>query len=126
MSVTSERLRELRLKKELSQADIANYLGISRTAYVKYESGQSKPVRKLKQLCALFNVTADYILGTDNQPTKPLEKPSFMAENYSDHEIALIKKYRALSDSAKGFVDTTIQAYYDKEQSEKESKRGNA
>ena len=44
MDITASRLRELRKSKQLSQEDVANYLGITRTGYNKYESGDIKPV----------------------------------------------------------------------------------
>lgn len=62
---TSDILKELRLKKGVSQKEIADYLGMDRTTYVKYESGASKPTRKLKQIADYFGVTTDYILGRE-------------------------------------------------------------
>ncbi|MBQ9596762.1 MAG: helix-turn-helix transcriptional regulator [Bacteroidales bacterium] len=63
MNLTACRLRELREKHHFSQQKVADYLGISRTAYNKYESGAIRPTRKLDKLAALFGVSADYILG---------------------------------------------------------------
>lgn len=51
----------------MSQNDVAKILGISRTAYVKYETGESRPVRKLNELSTLFNVSTDYILGNEDK-----------------------------------------------------------
>ena len=68
MSITGDRLRSLRESKGMSQEAVANFLGISRTAYNKYESGVIKPVRKLEGLSLLFGVSADYfeeIFGGD-------------------------------------------------------------
>nr|DAZ61579.1 MAG TPA: helix-turn-helix domain protein [Caudoviricetes sp.] len=65
MNITGERLRQLRENKQLSQGEVAKLIGVSRPAYVLYETGRSKPLRKIKELCALFNVTSDYILGND-------------------------------------------------------------
>ena len=36
-------LRELRTKKGVYQKDVAKYLGVDRTTYVKYERGDSEP-----------------------------------------------------------------------------------
>lgn len=66
-NITGKRLKTLRLDKEMSQEDVAKIIGISRPAYNKYESGAIKPVRKIKELCDLFGVSADYILG--NEPS---------------------------------------------------------
>ena len=71
MSITGMRLKDLRIKKDVSQADVAKAIGISRTAYVKYETGASKPVRKLHELAKYFNVSADYLLGNDGTKAEP-------------------------------------------------------
>ena len=65
MDITASRLRELRKSKQLSQEDVAKYLGITRTGYNKYESGDIKPVRKLNELAILFNVSVEYLLGRE-------------------------------------------------------------
>ena len=62
---TGQRLKALREAKGLSQEEVAKALGIGRVTYLKYESGESRPVRKLKELSAFFNVSTDYILGND-------------------------------------------------------------
>ncbi len=63
MNITGDRLRKLRSEKGISQEEVAKYIGISRTGYNRYESGDIKPVRKLKELSKLFGVSTDYILG---------------------------------------------------------------
>jgi repressor LexA len=55
----------LREEKGLSQNEIAKLLGIDRTTYVKYETGDSKPYRKINELSKLFAVSVDYLLGLD-------------------------------------------------------------
>ena len=47
MNLTAQRLRALRKREGLSQTEVARILGITRTAYNKYESGASAPLRKL-------------------------------------------------------------------------------
>lgn len=68
MTTTGQRLRELREQRGQSQDDIAKLLGIGRTTYLKYETGENKPTRKLKELSALYGVTADYIMGLSDHP----------------------------------------------------------
>lgn len=65
---TAEILKSLREQHGLSQQEVADKLKIDRTTYVKYESGSSKPVRKLSELAALFGVTTDYLLGNAIDP----------------------------------------------------------
>ena len=54
-NITGKRLRDLREKKNVSQAEVANFLGIERTTYTAYESGKSRPVhRKTKKVPCHF------------------------------------------------------------------------
>lgn len=62
-TITGDRLRALRQELGLSQEEVAKKIGISRPAYVNYEQGKSRPVRKLKELAALFDASTDYLLG---------------------------------------------------------------
>ena len=50
MNITAERLRELRERLGVSQENVAQALGITRTAYNKYEQGVIEPTRKLREL----------------------------------------------------------------------------
>lgn len=122
MSLTSERLRILREKKGLSQGKVAKFLGISRPAYVKYETGKSKPVRKIKELCTLFNVSSDYLLGNDiNKNDDDIFMPCFKINkdteknnlSLSKDEIDLIKKYRELPYEGKTTVKAILKSQYD-------------
>ncbi len=62
-----ERLKELRKKRGLYQKDIANYLEVDRTTYVKYETGASEPdTETLSKLADLFNVSLDFLVGRDD------------------------------------------------------------
>ena len=64
-----QRLRELRDKQNMTQAQVASYLKVDRTTYVKYEKGQSNPDDDTKvKLAQLFGVTTDYLLGNDDTP----------------------------------------------------------
>lgn len=60
----SEKLKKLREEKERSQKDIADYLGISASAYGFYEQGQREPdIEKLAKLADYFGVSIDYLFG---------------------------------------------------------------
>jgi len=61
-----DRLRELRLKRNLSQEEVARQIGITRSAYSHYEINNRQPVYDtLIKLSAYFEVTLDYIIGGD-------------------------------------------------------------
>ncbi|GFN30738.1 helix-turn-helix transcriptional regulator [Paenibacillus xylaniclasticus] len=59
-----DRLRELRLKRNLSQEEVARQIGITRSAYSHYEINNRQPVYDtLIKLSAYFEVSIDYIIG---------------------------------------------------------------
>lgn len=59
-----ERLKQLREKKGLYQKDIAEFLKIDRTTYVKYEGGKNEPdIETLKKLAEYFETSIDYLTG---------------------------------------------------------------
>ena len=107
MNVTALRLRMLRKEKHLSQQQVADALGITRTAYNKYESGVITPSRRLSALCDLYGVSADYLLGKDGQSAAPHD---------DTHIEGQFRKYLGLSDTGRGIVDITLDAVYQREQ----------
>ncbi|WP_303997166.1 helix-turn-helix domain-containing protein [Megamonas hypermegale] len=132
MSTIAERIRKLREQKGLSQSEVAKLLGINRTTYVHYETGYSKPTQKLKELCKLFNTTADYIMGTDTTPDNKelnINLPSFKQTEsdiqLSSEEKKLIHMYRKLDEAAKTRVYRTLKGEYDdKKKLEQEVTKG--
>lgn len=66
------RLKMLRLQKKLTHQDMADFLGITRQGYSKYENGQSQPdIDTINKLAEFFNVTTDYLLGRTDHPNPP-------------------------------------------------------
>ena len=67
-----QRLRDLRMDKELSQEDIAKILGIRQTVYSRYERGaQTIPVAHLLTLADFYGTSTDYLLGRTDNPNSP-------------------------------------------------------
>ena len=63
-----ERIRQLRLEDGLSQAQLAQEIGISQSAIGYWEQGSRVPnANAIIALAKYFGVTSDYILGlSDN------------------------------------------------------------
>lgn len=58
------KIKQLRLDKKFTQQKVADYLGIDRSNYSKYELGKLEiSIEMLVKLSQLYNVTTDYILG---------------------------------------------------------------
>ena len=67
-------LRDLREDNDMTQKEVAEYLGTSQTMYARYERGANElPIRHLIALCKFYDISADYILGFTPKRT-PLSK----------------------------------------------------
>lgn len=70
-----QRLEDLRIDHDMTQAEIANYLGCQREVYRRYEKGTRQiPIDFLIALSKFYKVSIDYIVGLTNEkkpyPTK--------------------------------------------------------
>jgi transcriptional regulator with XRE-family HTH domain len=62
--VFNERLKRLRVEKNLVQKDIADAMHLSIRAISNYEQGIREPsLEILIKLCNYFDVSADYLIG---------------------------------------------------------------
>lgn len=60
----AERIKQLRIQHDWTQADIAKKLGITKTAYSHYETGTNVPsLPKIIDIAKLFNCSIDYLAG---------------------------------------------------------------
>lgn len=68
----SERLRQLRTERGISQQTLANSLGdISKSSINMYERGEREPgLEMLEAIADFFNVDMDFLLGKSNIPNK--------------------------------------------------------
>lgn len=90
-----KRLRQLRTNKKLTQKNVAEFLGVDRTTYVKYETGASEPnFETLQRLATFFGVSTDYLLGTETQKT-----PALTAKDERDIARELEKTLNRLDDA---------------------------
>jgi len=54
--------------KNITQKEIADFLGIKQQQYARYEKGiNAMPVAFLPKICQYLNVSADYILGLSDE-----------------------------------------------------------
>ena len=68
-SVVCEHIRELRLQRGMTQVELANRLGVSKSVVSSYENGvHLPPYDILIRLSSLFGVSCDYMLGVSDTP----------------------------------------------------------
>lgn len=63
-----ERIKEQRKSSGLSQEKVAEFVGVSRQAVTKWETGQSAPsTENLFKLAEIFGTTVDILLASDEE-----------------------------------------------------------
>ena len=68
MSYFSDRIKELRKAKNMTQRQMADALGITERSYQRYEADSNPNIETLIKLANFFEVSTDYLLGrTDTQ-----------------------------------------------------------
>ncbi len=115
-STLGGRLKALRVLYGFSQAEVADFLGIDRSAYCCYEINRAKPdIGNLVRLAAIYRVSTDYLLlGGSEEEGQPCqcfervensERPATLFDEdlltLSGQERAMIVQLRLLPDRDK-------------------------
>lgn len=96
MNTTGDRIRELRIKNNLTLDDVARHLGVGRQAIYKYEQGTvtNIPLVNLEKMAHLFNVSPSYLACWNEEPP----------DNLSSDEDYLVITYRSLPQPGKEYL----------------------
>ncbi len=79
-----ERLAKARCDLNLTQQDMASFLGVDKRTIQRYEAGDIKSIPNLHILCVHYKVTPNWILyGCE------------FSEQFSQEDIALIENYHS-------------------------------
>ena len=85
-------IKDIRLRKGLTQSDVATALGVSSVVYSRYETGKRQPsIDMLIQMADIFGVTVDFLLGRQDIEDSTL----------SDYELQLLIASRKADERAK-------------------------
>jgi transcriptional regulator with XRE-family HTH domain len=91
-------LKLLRNEKNMSQQELADALGISKSSINMYERGERQPnFEVLETIADFFNVDIDYLLGRTNKTTKIINPNTIAAhfdgDEYTPEELNEIKAF---------------------------------
>lgn len=82
MKTIGEKIYNLRKLKGLSQEELGFEIGVSRQAVSKWEADFMKPnMENIRQLCVVFNVTANYFFSEDENTDSPTAEPQEQENN---------------------------------------------
>lgn len=61
-------LKEIRHARNMTQKDVYTLLSVSPNCYASWEQGRTQPdIENLKRLCEIFQVSADQLLGLEDE-----------------------------------------------------------
>ena len=109
-----QRIRKLREAKGVLQAEVSEYLNITRASYSAFETGKRQ--MNYETLCLLadyFEVSTDYLLGRQEAI------PSFLSEE----EREIIEKYRGLDEHTQAGLKNTLDFEYSRAHRTKDIKK---
>lgn len=91
----NENLQIARERKGMTQKEVAEKIGVAKSTYSLYESGNREPnVQTIKKIADLLETSADELLGIDeSQITIAAHKEG---ENFTPDELAKIEEYKKL------------------------------
>ena len=88
----NENLRAARERKNMTQKNVADNIGVAKSTYSLYESGNREPnVQTIKKLADLLNVSADDLLGLNQEPTTIAAH--FDGDDFTEDELEDIRAY---------------------------------
>ena len=90
IEITASRIKECRKSKKLTQAALADKLGMSEMTIRRWEGKKSSPrLEELKLLSEVLDTTIDYLMGLD------------VPEIYEEHDIPTMSYWGGVLDNAK-------------------------
>lgn len=98
--------KELRISNGMTQTEIAEKLGISRSTIGMYETGAREPdFETLEKIADFFHVNVDYLLGRISQTASPSENGNqyYLNDDARDMAQFLFKnpEYKVLFDASR-------------------------
>ena len=88
----NENLKEARIKSGLLQKEVSENIGVAKSTYSLYESGNREPnVNTIKKIADVLNVSADTLLGIDEEPTTMAAH--FDGDEYTEDELDEIRQF---------------------------------
>lgn len=112
-SLFSDRLKQLRREKELTQAQLAAELNVASGTIAMWETGKREPNFAITMgIADFFSTSTDFLLGYSSSPPQETLPPMEM----TPAEDALLYTYRVASPDDREIIDNIIRRYSPAEQ----------
>ena len=95
--IIGRNLKALREANSYTQEQAAAFLGVRRSAYANYETGEREaPIDVLEKACALFGCEMELLFDSDENAVKNMLVCAFRAGNLNDNDIAAVSAFKEI------------------------------
>lgn len=89
----SKRIKTLRMQNQMTQHDLAQKLGVTKSVISAYENDMRRPSYEiLVKIAHTFNVTTDFLLGVESKATLDLSGLTIAEKNALSQLINAMQK----------------------------------
>ena len=99
----ADRIKERRLFCGFTQEELAERLGLQKSAIAKYENGRVENIKRsiIEKMAMVLECSPSYLMGWDAEETEPEEEPAhvntlaahFDGEDFSEDEMKEIMQF---------------------------------
>lgn len=101
----SQKIKDLRIDKGLTQKALSSEIGISEKVMWTYENGKCEPsIEVLKQLADIFGVTVGYLVGSEDESGRQIDN------SMTEEEQKLLSTFRALDPAQRRAILRTAES----------------
>lgn len=101
------RLKELRIERNLTQAQVAKAIGTSQRNIGRWENEENEPAAiYIKALAEFFEVSTDYLLGLEDDFGVRTSAP--IGDDMTADEREMIKKIRLLPKESRNLIEQMV------------------
>ena len=106
-----ERIKQKRLELGLTQEQLANKLGLQKSAVAKYENGRVTNIKRtiIVEMSRIFDCSPTWLMGLE--PNTPIEQQKIALKSYED--LAHFRRYHSLNSVQRKKVDDLIDELLD-------------
>lgn len=115
-NIVGERLRKARKNKNLTQAEVAEKLGVTRSVIARYESGINDPsTENIVTLAEIYEVTTDYLLGKTDLMVRESKSTYDVSTNdiEMDEALSLARRIKKLPPAERRVIEIIISSAED-------------
>lgn len=100
MSITGDRIKELRIKNGWTQEELGEKLGIKKAAINKYETGIVENIKRqtLLELAEILGTTPNYLMGWEDEKNKQSDSKIHDSLQVKEDEAPYLIAAHALED----------------------------